>query len=151
MALPGRRSFSKEPSDIHLSGVLSSNKELFSMHEGYQCDPKLPISYSYLPALEYLDNYAALPSYRPVGFPHLINTEKYYEENQRQDLRVADAVVTVLYNWEPEALAAFLDMDREDFRFRVEDSKVYPHNFYIQRKYNRVEVGCISGHHQQHC
>jgi hypothetical protein len=111
------------------------------MRGGYRNDPKLPTDYSYLPALEYLDHYAALPAHRPVGFPHLINIEKYKEENQRANLRVADAVVTVLHNWEPEALAAFLDMEREDFRFQVDDSRVYPHNFYIQRKHNRVEAG----------
>lgn len=140
MAFPSRRSFSKEPSDIHLSGVLSSN-ENFSMDGEYESDSKLPVDYPYLPALEYLDHYAALPADRPVGYPHLINADKYKEEIQRQDLRIADAVVTVLYNWEPEALAAFLNYDLEDFRFQVEDSNVHPHNFYVQRKGRRVEVG----------
>lgn len=136
-----RRSFSKEPSDIRLTSVLSYNREFFIMSGEYKNDPKLPADYPYLPALEYLDNYSSLPPDRPVGYPHLINIEKYKEENQRQDLRIADAAVTVLYNWEPEALAAFLDEGREDFRFQVEDSKAYPHNFYIQRKGNRVEAG----------
>jgi hypothetical protein len=143
MASTNRRSFSNDPSDIRLSGVLSSDKDFFSMQGKYRSDPKLPADYSYLPALEYLDSYAALPPDRPVGYPHLINMEKYKEENQRQNLRVADAVVTVLYNWELEALAAFLDRKREDFRFQVDDNKVYPHNFYIQRKGNKVEAGQI--------
>ena len=140
MASNSRRSFSKEPSDIHLSGVLSSNED-FNMYGEYKSDLKLPADYPYLPALEYLDHYAALPTGRPVGYPHLINMDKYTEEIQRQDLRIADAIVTVLYNWEPEALAAFLNDELEDFRFQVEDSKVYPHSFYVQRKGKRVEAG----------
>lgn len=111
------------------------------MYGEYKIDSKLPADYPHLPALEYLDHFPALSADRPVGYPHLINMEKYKEEIQRQDLRVADAVVTVLYNWEPEALSAFLDDGLEDFRFQVEDSNVYPHNFYVQRKGNRVEVG----------
>lgn len=142
MALPNRRSFSKEPSDIYLSGVLSSTDNP-NMYGEYENDPKLPVDYPNLPALEYLDHYAALPADRPVGYPHLINTDKFKEENQRQNLRIADAIVTVLYNWEPEALAAFLDHDLEDFRFQVEDSNIYPHNFFVQRKGKRVEAGSI--------
>ena len=111
------------------------------MYGEYQNDSKLPVNDPDYPALEYLDHYAALPADRPVGYPHLINTDKYTTDIQRQNLRIADAVVTVLYNWEPEALAAFLDKDLEDFRFQVEDHSDYPHNFYVHRKGKRVEAG----------
>lgn len=142
MALPNRRSFSKESSDIHLTGRLCCGED-WGMYGNYPNDSKLRGKYPKLDALEYLDNYAALPADRPVGYPHLINMDKYQEHIQRQGLRIADAVVTVLYNWEPEALTAFLDDDLEDFRFQVVDFSDHPQNFYVQRKRRRVEAGYI--------
>lgn len=142
MAFPYRISFSKEPSDVHLTGELGSNWGS-RMYGEYQNDSTLPDDDPSYPALEYLHHYAALPANRPVGYPHLINTDKYTEYIQLQNLRIADAVVTVLYKWEPEALATFLDDDLEDIRFQVQDHRQDPHKFYVQRQGKRVEAGQI--------
>lgn len=138
MALSNRRTFSKEPSDIRLTGNISS--ELEGIDGEYHNNPKLPDDEPNWPALEYLDHHA-LPANRPVGYPHLINMDVYDEKMKKQNLRITDAVVTVLYHWEPEALAAFLDDDLKVFQFRVEEKIKYPHNFYVQRTGKRVDVG----------
>ncbi|MCJ1233407.1 hypothetical protein MMC14_001363 [Varicellaria rhodocarpa] len=49
--------------------------------------------------LKYLDSYPTLPSSGPT------------------DLRAADDIATLLFNWKPEALDAFLDKDRLQFEF----------------------------------
>lgn len=73
----------------------------------YECDPKLSIDHhKHLPALEYFDH-AALSANRSVGYLHLINVNTYQEKTQRQNLRIADAVVSIFYNWEPKTLATF--------------------------------------------
>ena len=138
MALYNRRTFSEEPSNIRLTGNLSSNEE--DMGDYYRNYRKLSIDNPDGPALEYLDHHA-LPADRPVGHPHLINMDVYGRETQKQDLRITDGVVTVLYRWEPEALAAFLDNDLNNFRFRVTEEIEHPHNFYVERTRKRVKAG----------
>lgn len=140
MEFSWRTPFSRGPSDVQLTGVLGNGKN-WGMYGEYQNDSKVPRYEPHDPPLEYRKDYPALPATRPVNFPHIIDMDRYYEKIQRQNLRMADAVVTVLYNWEQEALAAFLDLDREDFRFRVEMKGVNPLDFFIERKHRRVEAG----------
>jgi hypothetical protein len=39
-----------------------------------------------------------------------------------QDFTFADALATILYNWKPEALHAFLDLSKDKFAFKIEQA-----------------------------
>lgn len=75
----------------------------------------MPISDAYA-----FDKRPSLSSDNPLGFPHLINLEKYAQTNQNKsntELRLADGIVTLLYNYKPEALDQFLNVDSTKFSF----------------------------------
>lgn len=138
MALPNRRTFSKELTDIYLTGDLRS--EWTGMYGEYHNKLKLPVDRPKLPSPEYI-NHCALPARRPIGYPHLINMDKYKIGIRWRRLRIADGVVTVLHNWEPETLAAFLDAGVYDFRFLVKDERKHCGNFYVEKTGKRVQAG----------
>ena len=64
------------------------------------------------PKLKYLTDYAKLPSDAPVGHPHLVDPKSVPKEYPQDELTIADLVVTILFKFMPEALIAFLDLDR---------------------------------------
>lgn len=64
------------------------------------------------PELTYLPDCADLPIDAPIGHPHLVDPESVSDRFVPQDLTVADVVVTTLFKYQPEALTAFLDLDR---------------------------------------
>ncbi|OBZ75639.1 hypothetical protein A0H81_04822 [Grifola frondosa] len=72
--------------------------------------------------LRYSDACTELPASRPVGFPHIINVQGFDEETDKKDLRAADGIATLLYNWKPEALRALLDLNRPRFEFKHKGS-----------------------------
>ena len=58
--------------------------------------------------LRYLDSYPGLPASAPVGHPHIIGWDG--EDTDKKHLTAADGIATLLFNWKPEALDAFLDV-----------------------------------------
>ena len=60
--------------------------------------------------IRYLNSYPDLPPSAPVGHPHIISTE-FYESTPKDGLTAADGIATLFFNWKPDALAAFLDVD----------------------------------------
>lgn len=66
----------------------------------------------------YLGVYPELPVDAPIGCPHLIDVDSLdHKPHGLQNLRIADAVVTILYKVTPGALTAFLDLDRPYFHY----------------------------------
>lgn len=57
--------------------------------------------------LRYLNSYPGLPASAPVGHPHIIGWDN--EDTDKGRLTAADGIATLLFNWKPEALDAFLD------------------------------------------
>lgn len=57
--------------------------------------------------LRYLNSYPGLPASAPVGHPHIIGWDN--EDTDKGSLTAADGIATLLFNWKPEALDAFLD------------------------------------------
>ena len=67
--------------------------------------------------LKYLESYPTLPSSGPVGAAHIIDTSFFNEDTKKTNLRAADGIATLLFNWKPEALDAFLDKGKLQFEF----------------------------------
>ena len=93
---------------------LASDKEVQDM--AYGCDKEL----------KYLDSCSSLPISRPVDFPHLIETEPYFNElTNPTNLRLCDGIVTVLFKYDPDFLSRFLDFSiPEVFILREEHRSV---------------------------
>ena len=64
------------------------------------------------PEVRYLDELPALPSSQPEGHPHIldVSSDNCFENNPR--VKFPDGVATMLFNYNPEALDAFLDLAR---------------------------------------
>ena len=75
----------------------------------------------------------------------IVDTNKFDEETDKEELTTARAVATVLWNWHPNALRAFLDTEKySSFEFAITDK--YPGrekviNHMITRKTRAVLVG----------
>ena len=91
---------------------------------------------------KYLTTCAELPANKPAGHPHLLDCS---DITALQDFTFADAMATILYNWKPEALRAFLDLSKDEFVFKIEQAvgstKV---DFVIGRTGNIVVVSVLS-------
>lgn len=93
--------------------------------------------------IEYLSTCSQLPADAPVGHPHLIDIESVdadYPSYPQPGLCIADMVVTILYNYNPETLERFLDMSH-DFKFHIHFKREGGLlDFVIIRKGNTVTV-----------
>lgn len=92
--------------------------------------------------LKYLDVYPKLPVDAPIGYPHIIDLKSldhdYYDA---QNISIADAVATILFNFTPGTLTAFLDLDRPNFLFIQGGKPGVCLDFCIKRDGRTVEVG----------
>ncbi|CAG8976607.1 hypothetical protein HYALB_00002121 [Hymenoscyphus albidus] len=67
--------------------------------------------------LKFLDVFPDLPSDSPKNHPRIIDVDSFREGTTKRELRVIDAAVTCLYNYDPQALSKFLDPRIEKFVF----------------------------------
>jgi hypothetical protein len=89
-------------------------------------------------APKYLTTCAELPANKPAGHPHLLDCS---DATALQDFTFADAMATILYNWKPEALRAFLDLSKDKFVFKIEQAAGSTYiDFIIGRTGNTVMV-----------
>lgn len=95
---------------------------------------------SYYPKLKYLGDYPKLPIDAPVGHPHLVDPASVDEEYPQQSLTVADLVVTILFKFMPEALTAFLDLERPKVLYIQGGKKGTRLDFCIKRDKRVVTV-----------
>ncbi|KAL8656146.1 MAG: hypothetical protein Q9226_002770 [Calogaya cf. arnoldii] len=58
--------------------------------------------------VRFIDVYDRLPASAPVGHPHTF--EDFNEVTNKDNLRLADGICTMLYNWKPSVLKDFLDL-----------------------------------------
>ncbi|CAG8950352.1 hypothetical protein HYFRA_00006845 [Hymenoscyphus fraxineus] len=65
--------------------------------------------------LKFLDVFPDLPSDSPKNHPRII--DNFREGTMKRELRVIDAAVTCLYNYDPQILSKFLDPKIEKFVF----------------------------------
>jgi hypothetical protein len=72
-----------------------------------------------MPPPAYLDNYPELPADAPLGHSHLIDCS---QPTASQDNKLADVIPTILHNWNPDALQAFLYLKKEKFIFKIEQA-----------------------------
>ena len=92
------------------------------------------------PKLTYLGDYAQLPVDAPVGHPHLVDPASVDEEFLPEDLTIADLVVTILFKFQPEALTAFLDLDRPKVHYIEGGTRGCRLDFCIKRDKRVVTV-----------
>ncbi|KAF2814297.1 uncharacterized protein BDZ99DRAFT_567954 [Mytilinidion resinicola] len=71
--------------------------------------------------VKYVKDCALLPDTTPLDWPHILDLDQEFGTNEPEfrvsDLRLADGVVTVLWNYDPEALKQFLDPKIKIFEF----------------------------------
>jgi hypothetical protein len=70
-----------------------------------------------LPPPAYVDTCPELPADAPPGHSHLIDCS---QPTTSKAHNLADIIATILYNWDPDALHAFLYLDKEKFVFKIE-------------------------------
>ncbi|KAL8870909.1 MAG: hypothetical protein Q9174_003151 [Haloplaca sp. 1 TL-2023] len=58
--------------------------------------------------VRFIDVYERLPSSAPVGHPHIVDRSN--EETDKDNLRVADGICTMLYKYNPSVLRDFLNL-----------------------------------------
>ncbi|CAD6580863.1 MAG: hypothetical protein ASARMPRED_000348 [Alectoria sarmentosa] len=97
----------------------------------------------YNPKLTYLGDYADLPIDAPVGHPHLVDPDSVDEEFTQEDLTVADLVVTILFKFMPEALTAFLDLNRPKVHY-IQGGSSCRLDFCIKRNNRLVTIGFLN-------
>ena len=97
------------------------------------------------PQLKYLSTCPLLPPERPVGFPHLIDTEKLHEDTDTDDLRLADGIATMIYKWKPAELEKFLRVGntKYDLLRDERENRTTIFNIKIRRVGNLVTVSGI--------
>ena len=94
--------------------------------------------------IKYLDVYSKLPIDAPVGHPHIIDPKSLSEDDcYYKDATMADAVVTILFKVLPEALTAFLDLNRPYFHY-IHSGSTGHLDFCIKREDRMVTVRWLS-------
>lgn len=69
------------------------------------------------------------------GYPRVIDLKSFSETSNKQSLTMADVVATVLFNYDPLSLHAFMDMDSfPTFHFARKESNRKAKNFVIERR-----------------
>lgn len=69
------------------------------------------------------------------GYPRVIDLRGFTEASNKQNLTMADVVATVLFNYDPLSLYAFMDMDQyPTFHFIRKESDRKAKNFVIERR-----------------
>lgn len=69
------------------------------------------------------------------GYPRVIDLKCFTEASNKQNLTMADVVATVLFNYDPMSLYAFMDMDQfPTFHFIRKESDRKLRNFVIERR-----------------
>lgn len=69
------------------------------------------------------------------GYPRVIDLKGFTEASNKQNLTMADVVATVLFNYDPMSLYAFMDMDQyPTFHFIRRESDRKLRNFVIERR-----------------
>ncbi|KAG9696218.1 hypothetical protein KCU95_g4420, partial [Aureobasidium melanogenum] len=84
------------------------------------------------------------------GFPvAIVDTEAYVEETVKKDLTAAIATATILWNWHPNALRAFLDCQKYSaFEFATWDSAPGAER-YVTHMISRHDRAILIGHYDQ--
>lgn len=94
--------------------------------------------------IRYLESYPDLVPSAPVGHPHIISTD-FYESTPKDVLTAADGIATLFFNWKPDALAAFLDVDAvPQFEFVRKEKREVMMNTYVARFGRRVMVSNLT-------
>lgn len=90
----------------------------------------------------YQRSFPRLPFNAPFGCAHVIDVTKTYHNKSAPSIRMADIVVTFLYNYCPDLLHAFLNFTRHpEFSFaRIEAFGGERHHFSIERSGLTVTV-----------
>ena len=69
------------------------------------------------------------------GYPRVVDLKGFTGASNKQNLTMADVVATVLFNYDPMSLHAFMDMDRyPTFHFIRKESDCKLRNFVIERR-----------------
>lgn len=69
------------------------------------------------------------------GYPRVIDLKSFTEASNKQSLTMADVVATVLFNYDPLSLHAFMDIDTHPrFHFIRKESNRKARNFVIERR-----------------
>lgn len=69
------------------------------------------------------------------GYPRVIDLRTFTEASNKQNLTMADVVATVLFNYDPLSLYAFMDMDEfPTYRFARNESDREARSFVIERR-----------------
>lgn len=94
----------------------------------------------------YLNGCSQLPTNGALGRAHLVNIDKYLNNRERLELKMADIIATVLFRFEPKVLEAFMNISGHlEFKFtRREKEGSENLDFSIQRFNSTVHVSYTS-------
>lgn len=128
-------------SEVTMASLSADLTEYIRAHSDtladYGLEPWFTVPYLHLPDL-------GLPAGRPLNWPHVINTAiDFNEEDAPGNIRLADGIATVLYNYSPHVLAAFLDLTINHFEFVRKESGQFYCNLAISRKGSEVRVSLL--------
>ena len=90
----------------------------------------------------FLDKHPKMLASAPDGHPRILDMNCLVDDLLRQFVDIPDLVVTILFDWKPEALEAFLDLTRPELHFLRRGSD-HP-DFCIQRNGLVVKVSRLT-------
>ncbi|KAH3917611.1 hypothetical protein HBH56_042650 [Parastagonospora nodorum] len=102
--------------------------------------------------VQFSNAFAALPSTAPANHPHLIDLATYTppHANRQTNMKLPDAIVTMLHQISPTALGDFLDPNKASFRLiQTFKDKRETEKLVIAKNGDKVLVGVFTEHAEQ--
>ena len=88
--------------------------------------------------VHFINVYEGLPASAPVGHPHIV--EDFNEETNKDNLRAADGICTMLYKYNPSVLRDFLDLRIPSIEIVRREEDAYRYDMIIARHERVVTV-----------
>ncbi|KAL8894201.1 MAG: hypothetical protein Q9192_004529 [Flavoplaca navasiana] len=88
--------------------------------------------------VHFIDVYEGLPASTPVGHPHIV--ADFNEETDKDNLRGADGICTMLYKYNPSVLRDFLDLQIPVIEIVRHEKESYRYDLIIARHERVVTV-----------
>ncbi|KAL9039685.1 MAG: hypothetical protein Q9180_002381 [Flavoplaca navasiana] len=89
--------------------------------------------------VHFIDVYEWLPASAPIGHPHIV--ADFNEETNKDNLRGADGICTMLYKYNPSVLRDFLDLRIPSIEIVRREEESYRYDMIIARHERVVTCG----------
>ena len=91
--------------------------------------------------LRFLDSRSDLPPDRPIGYPRLFEHRLSLHQVDLNKLRLVDGIATILHNYDPEILTAFLNLSKPYISFEYRPHSDSGTIWFLERRKRHVHVG----------